>query len=126
MLSKLWPMLWLYWLFSFERYNGILGKFHTNQVSIEIQLMKKFIDNMHIKSLASNHGLTIDHEYYGLFNTFLGITKYADTASETLYGQSSLPSSINFSTSFTISSEMFLLHWISLKPTLATLCSSEI
>ena len=93
-----------YWLFSFERYNGILGKFYTNQMSIETQLMKKFIDNMHIKSLASNdHGLTVDHEYYGLFNSLLGATKYADTASETLYGQSSLSSSINLSTLLTIS-----------------------
>lgn len=28
-----------FWLFSFERYNGILGKYHTNQQAIEIQLM---------------------------------------------------------------------------------------
>ena len=33
-----------FWLFSFERYNGMLGKYHTNQLSIEIQLMRRFIE----------------------------------------------------------------------------------
>ena len=31
-----------FWLFSFERYNGILGDFSTNNKSIELQLMRKF------------------------------------------------------------------------------------
>ena len=31
-----------FWLFSFERYNGILGNYPTNNRSIEIQLMRKF------------------------------------------------------------------------------------
>ena len=30
-----------FWLFSFERYNGLLGKYHTNQLSIEIQIMRQ-------------------------------------------------------------------------------------
>ena len=34
-----------FWLFAFERINGILGKFHTNHHSIETQLMRKFITN---------------------------------------------------------------------------------
>ena len=36
-----------YWLFSFERYNGILGKFPTNKRSIEIQLLCHFTNSMH-------------------------------------------------------------------------------
>ena len=40
-----------FWLFSFERYNVILGRYHTNHRSIEIQLMQKFMENMHMKSL---------------------------------------------------------------------------
>ena len=88
-----------YWLFSFERYNGILGKFHTNQMSIETQLMKKFIDNMYIKSLANND--LIPSEHHDLFNHLLG-TICGGTASETIYGQRSLSSSTNLSTLFNI------------------------
>ena len=32
-----------FWCFSFERYNGILGKYHTNHRSIETQIMRKFL-----------------------------------------------------------------------------------
>ena len=32
-----------FWCYPFERYNGILGQYHTNRRSIESQLMKKFI-----------------------------------------------------------------------------------
>ena len=42
----------VFWLFSFERYNGILGSYHTNQRAIEIQVMRKFCRDMTIKTLA--------------------------------------------------------------------------
>ena len=32
-----------FWCYPFERYNGILGQYHTNRRSIESQLMKKFV-----------------------------------------------------------------------------------
>ena len=32
-----------FWCFSFERYNGIMGNYHTNNQSIEIQVMRKFV-----------------------------------------------------------------------------------
>ena len=32
-----------FWLFSFERYNGLLGSFHTNNREIEVQLMRGFL-----------------------------------------------------------------------------------
>ena len=41
-----------FWLFSFERYNGILGSYHTNQRAIEIQVMRKFCNDMTVKSIA--------------------------------------------------------------------------
>lgn len=31
-----------FWLFPFERYNGILGSEHTNNRSVELQLMRRF------------------------------------------------------------------------------------
>lgn len=37
-----------FWLFSFERYNGLLGNFSTNQRSIELQLMRKFLSDQQI------------------------------------------------------------------------------
>lgn len=43
-----------FWLFSFERFNGILGDEHTNNRSIEIQLMDRFMkDNAHFQLLSS-------------------------------------------------------------------------
>lgn len=35
--------VYAFWLFSFERYNGIMGSFPTNNRSIEIQLARKFL-----------------------------------------------------------------------------------
>ena len=34
-----------FWLFSFERYNGILGDRPTKNRSIEAQLLKRFVDD---------------------------------------------------------------------------------
>lgn len=43
-----------FWLFSFERYNGLLGSFSTNNRDIEVQLMRKFLtmsslDDLHFR-----------------------------------------------------------------------------
>ena len=40
-----------FWCFAFERYNGILGSYHTNNRSIECQFMKKFLTNQAMYSL---------------------------------------------------------------------------
>ena len=40
-----------FWLFSFERYNGLLGKFHTNNQMIEEQIMRKFLSEQQIAML---------------------------------------------------------------------------
>lgn len=37
--------------FSFERYNGILGSYHTNTKSIECQFMRKFLMDQAVQSL---------------------------------------------------------------------------
>lgn len=34
-----------FWLYAFERYNGILGSFHTNNVRIECQIMQRFLES---------------------------------------------------------------------------------
>ena len=43
--------VYAFWLFSFERYNGILGEFKTNQLSVEIQIMRKFTCNQFIQDM---------------------------------------------------------------------------
>ena len=40
-----------FWLFSFERFNGVLGDFKTNQRAVEIQLMRKFLWDQDIRNL---------------------------------------------------------------------------
>ena len=42
------------WCFPFERYNGILGSYHTNNRSIEPQIMRKFCQNQAVHSLKCN------------------------------------------------------------------------
>lgn len=37
-----------FWLFAFERFNGILGSVSTNHQAIETQLMRKFISNQQV------------------------------------------------------------------------------
>ena len=83
-----------YWLFSFERYNGILGKYHTNQQSIEIQLMRRFIENMHIRSLVNPDSMAPEHFY--ICKDLLG-TQSSGSASDTVFGvNNSLCSNLNF------------------------------
>ena len=83
-----------YWLFSFERYNGILGKYYTNQQSIEIQLMRRFIENMHIRSLVNPDSLAPEHSY--IFEDLLG-AQSRGSASDTVFGvNNSLSSNRNF------------------------------
>ena len=42
--------VYAYWLFSFERFNGMLGNIPTNNRSIEVQLMKRFISDQLLQS----------------------------------------------------------------------------
>lgn len=44
-------LLYSFWLFSFERYNGIIGDYGTNQRAVEIQLMRKFTSNQFVKDV---------------------------------------------------------------------------
>ena len=38
-----------FWCYSFERYNGLLGSYHTNKKAIEEQIMRKFVSNQHLR-----------------------------------------------------------------------------
>ena len=44
-------LTYVFWLFAFERYNGILGSFPNNQKTIEVQLMERFELESHLHRL---------------------------------------------------------------------------
>ena len=68
-----------FWLFSFERYNGILGKQSTNNRAIEEQLMKKFIRN----NLTYSYDFPRDY-YHQEFSHILVGDKFVGSVQETL------------------------------------------
>ena len=84
-----------FWLFYFERFNGILGDEPTNNRSIEVQLVNRFMnDNAYLQLLssipnASNNNITmafsravVDHAY-----NFMS-TKHLDARSQAVQDQS--------------------------------------
>lgn len=44
--------IYSFWLFSFERYNGMLGGYKTNQRSVELQLMRRFMSDLQLYDIA--------------------------------------------------------------------------
>ena len=53
-----------FWAFSFERYNGLLGSQPTNNRSVELQLMKRFIkDNIHFECLHHAASMPLADEF---------------------------------------------------------------
>ena len=44
-------LIYVFWLFPFERENGYLEKFNTNQRSIEVQIMRRYTKNQIILDL---------------------------------------------------------------------------
>lgn len=63
-----------FWCFSFERYNGLLGNFHTNNRMIEVQLMRKFLSMSYASDLQ--HRLPQEHRerFLPIFKNMLGDT----------------------------------------------------
>ena len=55
-----------FWLFSFERYNGILGSYHTNSKTVEIQIMRKFMTSGILANMQYN--LPEDYKNFFLLN----------------------------------------------------------
>jgi len=69
-------------LFSFERYNGLLEKYHTYQLSIEIQIMRQFINDMSVRNSSMN-SIALNNEEEILFGQLIR----SNTSNETLYNQ---------------------------------------
>ena len=54
-----------FWLFSFECYNGLLGKQPNNNKAIEIQLMRRLLrDNVHLSLLQEGQTRDFHQEFY--------------------------------------------------------------
>ena len=43
--------VYAFWLFSFERYNSILGNYRTNNRSVEVQFMQHFMHDVQVDNL---------------------------------------------------------------------------
>ena len=61
--------IYAFWLFSFERFNGLLGTYSTNKRNIEIQLMRKFINQQKVKDLK------FPEEHKELYEAVFGSSK---------------------------------------------------
>ena len=61
-----------FWCFSFERFNGVLGSYHTNNRDIGITIMRKFVKESQIN--------TIDHS---IFKSFSEIFASSDNENRT-------------------------------------------
>ena len=53
-------------LFSFERYNGLLGSFHTNNREVEVQLMRRFLTMSALDDLQYQMPLEFQEFFYSL------------------------------------------------------------
>jgi len=62
----------------------MLGKYNTNNVCIELQLMRRFNENMAVTGLLNKEILELEHGY--VFTKFLS-SKISGSSSETLFGQ---------------------------------------
>ena len=68
-----------FWCFSFERYNGILGSFSTNNRSIEVQMMRKLLSENVMT------GQALPEEFSEIFKPF--VTRGRDEDNTTNYFQ---------------------------------------
>lgn len=55
-----------FWLFSFERFNGLLGSFHMNNQQVEVQLMRRFLTMSALDDLQYQMRLDIQNFFHSL------------------------------------------------------------
>lgn len=56
-----------FWLFSFERFNGILGQLQNNKRSVEVQLMDRFVRDTLMTSIQLPE--EFNEEFYHFFSS---------------------------------------------------------
>ena len=69
-----------FWLFSFERYNGILGSQPTNNRCIEAQLLERFIENNYVRSSAVHMSDSFHDDFSDFFPQLIDDVSRADAA----------------------------------------------
>ena len=75
-----------FWLFSFERYNGILGAVHTNNHSIEMQMMRKFIASQQLwATMGQPDNSALSTEFTQMLDVYSERGKAFELASDSDY-----------------------------------------
>ena len=69
-----------FWVFAFERYNGLMGKQPNNNRSIKVQLMQRFLDNHKPILVPAEH----QKEIFLLFSGQRIVGTLSETPSESL------------------------------------------
>ena len=65
-----------FWLYSFERYNGLLSKQPTNNRSIEVQLIKRFLrDNAHLDLLNAAESVPLATQFRDIVGMQCNLTQ---------------------------------------------------
>ena len=80
--------IYLFWLFSFERENGILGSYLTNRKQIETQVMKKYLKESWARE---NQGMHLDDNCFSLHEELSNFQ--SENARGTLFQQCKKPAS---------------------------------
>lgn len=75
-----------FWLFSFERYNGILGNQPSNNKCIEPQLMQRFLNDSVTKSLIESQPNNFNEEFQPLLESVTA-SKLAGSVLETIVSE---------------------------------------
>lgn len=63
--------IYSFWLFSFERYNGLLGSFPNNKKEIELQVMNRFSRDNDVLNMPK------PTEFSGVFNSIFKLLRHA-------------------------------------------------
>ena len=69
-----------FWLFSFERYNGILGSQPTNNRCIEAQLLERFIEDNYVRSSAVHMSDSFHDDFSDFFPQLIDDVSRANAA----------------------------------------------
>jgi hypothetical protein len=68
-------LVYSFWLFSFERENGIFGSYKTNKKNIEVQLMKRFLK----RSFVKEEDINMDKNFQSVFDELCNTTRERGT-----------------------------------------------
>ena len=71
-----------FWVFPFERFNGIMQSFLNNWVSPELQMMKKFISYQNVISFPTSTSAKLDYIQFDEGSSLFGEGSLVQTATD--------------------------------------------